>query len=416
MQSLLVLGRQPEIGIAELESLYGPDKIIPLRPSAVIVDVDPCLLAFDRLGGSVKFCKVLKEIAAVKWNEIENFLVGVSPDHSKSMPAGKMQLGISAIGYPISAKQIQKTAITIKQAVRKTGRSVRVIPNVESELSSAQVIHNKLTSANGWELVIIKNGQKSVIAQTVKVQDIEAYSRRDQARPARDAKVGMLPPKLAQIIINLAVGQLPAEAAQSVCDIPPDQPIPTAHYQDTLILDPFCGTGVVIQESLIMGYDCVGSDNDPRMIEYARKNIGWLSSLNRTPLKSGAKASFELGDATTYKWSKKPNIIASETFLGKPLTSIPNDQVLKAIMGECDQILRKFLANIADQIDTGTRLCLAIPCWNQQNGRFSHLPFLDSLEVIGYNRLSFKYSGARDLIYFRSNQVVARELLVITRK
>lgn len=416
MQSLLVLGRQPEIGIAELESLYGPDKIIPLRPSAVIVNVDPCLLAFDRLGGSVKFCKVLTEVDTVKWNEIENFLVSVSPDHSKSMPAGKMLLGISAIGYPVSAKHIQKTAITIKQSVRKTGRSVRVIPNVESELSSAQVIHNKLTSPNGWELVIIRSGQKSVIAQTIKVQDIEAYSRRDQARPARDAKVGMLPPKLAQIIINLAVGLLPAEAAQSVCDIPPDQPIPATHYKDTLILDPFCGTGVIIQESLIMGYDCLGSDNDPRMIEYASKNIDWLNSLNRTPLKSGAKASFELGDATSHSWSKKPTIIASETFLGKPLTSIPNDQVLKAIMGECDQILRKFLINIAEQIDKDTRLCLAIPCWNHQNNRFSHLPFLDSLEVIGYNRLSFKHSEARDLIYFRSNQVVARELLVITRK
>ena len=51
MQSLLVLGRQPELGIAELESIYGAAKLKPIGGKAVIVDVDPCLLAFDRLGG-----------------------------------------------------------------------------------------------------------------------------------------------------------------------------------------------------------------------------------------------------------------------------------------------------------------------------------------------------------------------------
>src|SRR4051794_2242006 len=58
MQSLMILGRLPALGTAELESLYGADKVKLVGTQAVIVDVDPCLLAFDRLGGSVKFCKV----------------------------------------------------------------------------------------------------------------------------------------------------------------------------------------------------------------------------------------------------------------------------------------------------------------------------------------------------------------------
>jgi hypothetical protein len=39
------------------------------------------------------------------------------------------------------------------------------------------------------------------------VQDIDAYAERDFERPMRDAFVGMLPPKLAQIMLNLAVGE-----------------------------------------------------------------------------------------------------------------------------------------------------------------------------------------------------------------
>ena len=50
MQSLLILGRQPSLGLAELESLYGASALTTVGNQAVIVDVDPCLLAFDRLG------------------------------------------------------------------------------------------------------------------------------------------------------------------------------------------------------------------------------------------------------------------------------------------------------------------------------------------------------------------------------
>jgi hypothetical protein len=36
------------------------------------------------------------------------------------------------------------------------------------------------------------------------LQDFESYSKRDYGRPARDPRTGSLPPKLAQILINLA--------------------------------------------------------------------------------------------------------------------------------------------------------------------------------------------------------------------
>ena len=80
------------------------------------------------------------------------------------------------------------------------------------------------------------------------MQDIESYTKRDRERPKRDAKVGMLPPKLAQIIINLAAGQLPEEKLQNICDIPLGEPIPRRLLGQT-VLDPFCGTGVILQEA-----------------------------------------------------------------------------------------------------------------------------------------------------------------------
>ena len=45
---------------------------------------------------------------------------------------------------------------------------------------------------------------KGFLGQTLVVQPFKVLSKRDFGRPARDDHSGMLPPKLAQIMINLA--------------------------------------------------------------------------------------------------------------------------------------------------------------------------------------------------------------------
>jgi tRNA G10 N-methylase Trm11 len=412
MQSLLILGRQPALGLAELESLYGPAAIQPVGQQAVIVDVDPCLLAFDRLGGSLKFAKLLTTLETTNWGKVEKFLLKVSPAHAQTMPEGKMQLGLSLYGFNESPKRIEATGLNLKKAIRKTGRSVRLIPNKAAELNSAQVHHNRLTGPTGWELLFIRDGDKTVIAQTVKVQGIEAYTRRDRQRPKRDAKVGMLPPKLAQIIINLAAGPLSETMLTNICDIPADQVIPRPVLGQTL-LDPFCGTGVVLQEAALMGYECYGSDLEQRMIDYSRINAAWLSRQYRL---APVCCRLEIGDATSYRWAPPIDFVASETYLGRPFTERPSPEVLAQTVADCNLIIKKSLRNIHGQLQPGTRLCLAVPAWQTRPGEFKHLPLIDQISDMGYNRVSFEHLRDADLLYYRADQIVARQLIVITRK
>jgi tRNA G10 N-methylase Trm11 len=411
MQSLLILGRQPELGVAELESLYGSKKIRPIGENAAIVDVDPCLLAFDRLGGSVKFCKLLTVLDTIYWNKIEQFLIKVAPEQSKSMPEGKMTLGLSLYGFNKNPAEIMQSGIKIKKSVQKTGRSVRVVPTKENELSSAQIIHNGLTKPNGWDLVFILDGSKTYIAQTVKVQDIEAYTKRDRNRPKRDMRVGMLPPKLAQIIINLAVGKLPEDKLDPICDIPEGQPVPFK-YLDQKILDPFCGTGVIIQEALLMGYSAYATDKEIKMVDYTKQNVGWLK--NRYTI-SDDSSLYETADATSYGWPDDFDFVASETYLGRPLSRLPVAEELSKISSDCNLIIQKFLLNLGKRIKPGTRLCIAVPTWQVAPGKFKHLPLIDQISTLGYNHVSFGQSGS-SLIYFREDQTVARELLVLTKE
>lgn len=412
MQSLLILGRQAELGLAELESLYGTQVVRPAGSQAAVVDVDPCLLAFDRLGGSTKFCKLLTTLDTNSWKDVEKFLVQVSPGHAQTMPEGKMTLGLSLYGFNETTARIQATGLTLKKAIKKTGRNVRLIPNQTHELNAAQVKHNKLTSPTGWELVFVRDGDKVLVAQTVKVQDIDAYARRDRERPMRDTKVGMLPPKLAQIIINLAVGQLPVEKLQNICDIPAGETVPF-NLLNCTILDPFCGTGVVLQEALLMGYHVTGADLEPRMVKYSEKNLEWLRNQYKLPELDSV---LEVGDATNHTWSVQPDFVAAETYLGRPFTSMPSGQILNQTVSECNLIIKKFLQNIHGQLQPGARLCLAVPAWKLGKNPLKHLPLVDQIGDLGYNQVSFEHSGTAPLVYQRPDQIVARELLVITRK
>jgi hypothetical protein len=119
MQSVMILGRQPALGLAELESLYGAAKVRPAGKQAAVVDVDPCILAFDRLGGSVKFCKLLTILETDNWDKIEKFLLDVSPAQSERMPEGKMTLGLSVYGLNLAATRIEATGLSIKKQFAK---------------------------------------------------------------------------------------------------------------------------------------------------------------------------------------------------------------------------------------------------------------------------------------------------------
>lgn len=392
MKSILTLGRQPKLGIAELESMFGADAVKPYGSQAVFLDVDPEQIPFARLGGSTRVCRVLAELPGAAWADVRDYLAKTIPEHEKYVPEGKLTIGVSVIGIKTSVKDIERCLLGAKKAVKALGRSVRIVPNKQLELNAAQIIHNGLTSTNGWELVVISDGATAWLAQTSHVQDIEGYAARDQARPYRDARVGMLPPKLAQTIINLGAA------------------VTEPHKQ--ILLDPFCGTGVVLQEASLMGFDVYGTDLEPRMVEYSIGNLHWLREKFDV---AGEYVRIELGDATKHNWQKTPSIVACETYLGQPYANLPPFDQLQKNVQFVDRLHTEFLQNIGKQLASGTRLCLGVPAWRTKTG-FLHLPVLDHLTELGYNRVKFVHVGKTDLIYHRENQVVARELVVLVKE
>jgi tRNA G10 N-methylase Trm11 len=390
MKSLAILGRQPEIGLAELESLYGPESVQPLNGGACLINVLPKDIAFPRLGACMKLCKVVASLDTTEWFDIEKYLLKATKEHEQYVPDGKLTIGISVYGLQVTSKMLERTSLSIKKSLKSSGRPIRIVPNKSSELSTPQIIHNKLTSENGWEIVLYRNGNQTILAITTDIQDIESYTARDQARPMRDTRVGMLPPKLAQVIINFALS--------------------TTQAENSVVLDPFCGTGVVLQEASLMGFDVYGTDVEPRMIDYSTKNMFWL----RDTFHANTNVRIEVGDATTFTWKQPVSTVACEGYLGLPFAHMPSDAQLQESIQTSNSIAKGFLRNLHSQLPENTRICIALPAWHIKD-KVKHLPLLDQLTQLGWERVVFSHANHSQLIYRREDQIVGRELVVLTR-
>lgn len=365
-----VLGRQPLISVAELESLFGGVKLV--APSLAEFETKN-IPDIRRLGGTLK----IAELISVPLN-----------DFLATLPNGsKITLGVSDFSRKTSPFLAQKEALRIKRLLVKNGHSVRVVPNQTAVLSSATSMHNHLFAENKVEL--LKNGHQYY--RVIQVQNITSYVKRDRERPARDAKVGMLPPKLAQILINLC-GDLP---------------------ENSRLLDPFCGTGVVLQEAALMRYELYGTDLNERMVEYTKRNLEWLKKGHE---KLSATATLAVGDAQTFRWQPPVDAVACETYLGPPMSQPPVDIKLKQAKQECGSIILHFLKNLSDQIEEGTPVVIAVPAWLRPDGHYERLNLLDEIKNLRYNVHSFKNLEQKDLLYHRDGQVVAREIIVLRKK
>ncbi len=384
---ICILGRQPALGLAELESRFGAAAVTPLGEHAAQVDAEANDVPAHLLGSVVKLAYPLTTFDTIDWPTILEQCRELVPTLAAGI-TGKIKLGLSIYGLHTGLKMLQRSGLELKKALRSSGASVRIVPNNALELNSAQILHNQLTGELGFELLFIRDGQRTHLARTFYVQDIDDYARRDFARPKRDAFVGMLPPKLAQTMLNLAQ----VRSTQRV-------------------LDPFCGTGVVLQEAALMGCSVYGTDINQRMIDYSRTNLAWLKDAYGLDLDS----TLEVSDATNVTWQPPIASVVCEGYLGQPLSALPPQPKLQRIMDECNDIAAGFLRNLHPQLLPDTRCCIALPAW--ADGRdFLHLKVVDDLEKMGYNRVSFTHAANSALIYHRPEQVVARELLTLTVK
>lgn len=391
---IALLGRQPELSIAELERLF--QTVSWFSPQTARIDTSNTI-DIQKLGGSQKIGRIVAELDSTEWRKVSDAIVRYYAQNW-AKESGKITLGLSAYDFPVSGREVQKTGLILKSKLKNSGVSLRLIPNQDNALSTATSHHNKLgLSDNKVELLIIKGEKQTIVAESIGAQNITALAARDQGRPRRDAFVGMLPPKLAQMMINMA-GPLEAD--------------PTQDLAQPRILDPFCGTGVLLQEAMLLGYGVYGTDLSEKMIRFSRDNLNWLQDK----YKIDSHWYLHEGDAMDAAWQQPIAAVVAETYLGQPFSAPPSSSKLTEVRGNCNHIIGTFLKNISKQLKPGTPVVLAVPAWRSTQGDLTHLPLTTKVEDYGFTRMDLTTVDASRLLYSRPDQVVGRELLLLVKK
>lgn len=382
------LGRNPEISLAELGCFLGEEietakneKFAFLKGELPFSTPQKFL---NTLGGCVEVIEIFEEGKNVRELEaiFTNFL--------KEKKNNRFALNL----YPESKKsQLQKFLLPrLKKNLRREGIKADFMNKNFQNVTGVMAVKQKLIE-RGTSLAIIDEGEGKVsVGFSVALQDFEAYSKRDYEKPFRNPATGMLPPKLAQIIVNMGTALLPSGSP-------------------TIVVDPFCGTGTILTEALLIGYSVIGSDNNPKMVEGTKKNIDWLRK--NFSIAPAAKSRIFQKDATEIEPIEGNIAIVTEPYLGPPLSNFPHENFLGHLMRELSNLYIKFFQNLAKCIVSGTKIIFISPYWKKNQREHIRLSegIIDKIEKLGYSKTTFVPLQKDSLFYDRQDQIVGREIV-----
>lgn len=426
MKYAFILGRVYTLSIAELFLIFNRLKI-----SVNILDVSPEVLIVEtehqidfqklqrELGGVIKIAKVIDEVEK-KDTDYINFSLKhyfkpskIKNDFLKNAK-GKIQFGVSIYLLESDVKAFgepKRVGMFIKRAMQDSGSSIRlVLPEFNSLALASVVVTKNLLIEKGAEICILAGHKKLYIAKTLVVQDFEDYGRRDYQRPVRDERQGMIPPKVAQLMLNFA----------------------NAKPNDTL-LDPMCGIGTIVQEGVLMGFRMLGTDINPKAISGSEKNLEWFRNRYKVP-----NGKFHVEVADTRNVSKvveglakvgaftEINGIVTEGYLGPMYSDFPTPEEIKANFKELEELYTQAFQDYLKFLPKGARVVLCIPAYKKKN-EYLMFPSLDFITSLGYNFVDLipsiladsmpflRLSDRKTAVYDRKDQVVAREIVIFEK-
>lgn len=382
-----ILGNNPELSAAEIGAVLNLKKFekTDFNPPLLFVEKDfNAKELIAKLGGTIKIATELGR----NLNK-EEIIKLISEDLTDR--TGKIHFGLSDYGEKNQENffQLKKIGLEIKKSLKQTGLSVRFAFNNEQILSSVSVEKNDLIKKGG-EYIYIRNNAGFALAKTVVVQPFEAFGARDFGRPGRDDLSGMLPPKLALMMLNLA----------------------KFNPSDTL-LDPFCGSGTIITEALILGAKNIfASDLSERAVKDTEKNVEWLKKNHQFPISNIQYHVLPVENLSKNIKLNSIDKIVTEPFLGKPLKGNEKYETLVYQANDLKKLYLQAFIEFKKILKFGGKVIFVIPCFKQGKD-WIKIDLNKDLEKLGFVAKPLLRLAEKEyqyLLYARPDQKVGREI------
>ncbi len=376
---LFLLGNTPALSIAEITAVY-PDATVSHEYESILkvtTDTQIPATAIDALGGTVKIFEVIKSFSEHPESYDTELYDAIMADIAAARTQ-KIAFGLAEIGRdhlpPIELA-------TLKNELIASSIKARYVEGSRHGLSSAVLSHKKMT-----EYAIIQTAAASYIARTLAVQNIDAWTFKDREKPYANRKKGMLPPKLARIMLNLATG---------------------GKKTDGIVYDPFCGTGTILIEALEAGFTVAGSDTDAESVAGARQNTEWF--ISERELTTTAHIFQADVSRAQLPIREKISYLVSEPFLGK---QTPQPDQLGGIFKGLEKMYLGAFRHWRELLVPGAKIVCIFPCVQKATTPGypdAHLhKLIDKLAEIGYTTTS------ETVVYHRPQAVISREIYQFT--
>lgn len=399
------LGRHPALSATELLIRSKTDGM-PLVLAAVGPDI--CLLDGPEpsagfaaaLGGTVRFGQVLKtrDGSPTETLVIDAVVAAVG----MRIAAGKTTFGLSATAlgqniYLPSLPKLRAWGLSIKKSLKNRG-SIRLITGTERLLSPVAVAKNDLLTTGG-DFILLLERNRWHLARTTFVHDFEGQAHREFDRPVANPKSGMLPVQLARILVNLS-------------------------GKNGTLLDPFCGSGTVLGEAMLLGWQrVIGSDISMQEVDAARANMAWLANrAGRLRPPELLVSSAEGLDRTIAHGTV--DAIVTEPTLGQALRGHVDTAKLTKNAEDLKKLYRRALAAFMHPLKNGGRVVMIFPRFNE--GRIPTTLSDKDFSTIGYKRMTparelptvFRTDTTPEgnLRYARPDARVVREIVILEKQ
>ncbi|PLX22059.1 hypothetical protein C0584_00855 [Candidatus Parcubacteria bacterium] len=395
MKYFLILGSNPSLSLAEILAISGNDdnfqKVQAHDRRFVFIETKKeinCAELVKKMGGAIKI-----GIISMEKNNL-----GIADFIQTAGTANidfKYKFGFSV--YSQVRMNINRFAMEFKKYLKEDGVSSRWVTSKENDLSSVIVEQNKLVE-KGVDFCVFKIGNIFYLGKTLAVQDFKGLSRRDYGRPERDDESGMIPPKLAQIMLNIAQVK-----------------------EKTVFLDPFCGSGTILAEASVMGVKKIyGTDISQKAIDDSRKNLNWLQRDERY------NANFQLHKISATKVSEiieeEIDAVVTEPYLGPQR----GEHDLHKTVSELENLYSDSLKSIYQCLKKGADVVMVWPVFVSRAGDKKKL-FLDKINHSGFEIVPlinqeylknnmFSLSQKGGIVYGRPGQKVWREIIHLKKK
>lgn len=370
------LGRSSELAYAELEVFF--PSVSRLTEDIALVQEDALNVwhskqdastALTVLGGTVKIATVLGVVPKID----SEYLFRVVFEHL----LGRRTFGFSTYGVVPSFSKTQYE--TVKDRLEQNGHHVRfILPREGSVLSAVAVAKQNILEIN---IVPVSDGY--LLVETAAVQEFEQWADRDYNRPFADSKKGMLPPKAARMIVNIALG---------------------SDAKGKTVLDPFCGMGTIPCEAILRGAIAMGSDISLSVVEKAKQNTIWLRKAHS----SLPPVTYFVSDATHVSGLVREgtiDAIVTEPYMGSSTVGegkITDPKAMRNILKGLEKLYIGCLKDWKSVLKPHGVVIMAIPEIVLANTKYSVKNVIDSCETLGYT------CSQGPLSYSRPNAIVRR--------